>query len=95
MSDILSTTQKHPQETKDIAIAWTALLDGETIATSVWAVTTGLTLVSDDKTGGVTVARVSGGTAGARYYLQNTVTFSGGQVRVAQIAVDVFSDRVT
>ena len=46
---------------------------GETISSSTWTVTAGVTLTNDQIVAGVTSVFVSGGTSGATYYLINTI----------------------
>jgi hypothetical protein len=53
---------------------WLELADGQTIATSTWTATTGITIDSSSNTTVLTTVWVSGGTVGETYKLTNTIT---------------------
>jgi hypothetical protein len=69
---------KDPQETRLFTMDWTLDLDGQTITTSVWAVETGITKVSDAIVSGnlKTSILLSGGTALTDYTVTNTITIA-------------------
>jgi hypothetical protein len=84
---------KDPQSRVDYAIDWSGYLDGQTIATSEWAVT-------PQEAGGIAIeessfdltrsaARLSGGVAGHIYGVTNRVTFSDGSIDERSIALRV------
>lgn len=52
------------------------LATGETIVTSTWAGTTGVTLSDEQVAGGIVSVLATGGTASSIYYLTNTITTS-------------------
>lgn len=91
MSQVPTLDAKDPQEIKDYAVNWTALLaeEGETtIQTSTWSVSapSGLTVLSlaphaPRIDGGRTVVFVSGGTSGVTYTLTNTIVTGGATPR--------------
>jgi hypothetical protein len=84
---------KDAADVLDYTINWASeLATGETISTSSWTVTTGITKDSDTKTTTTTTIFVSGGTLAATYTLYNTVVTSGArtfkryiQVKIAEI----------
>lgn len=74
---------KDPADVIDYSLDWTdelALVSpADTISTSTWTVTTGLTLSSPLVTGAVTIIVVAGGVAGTEYRLTNTIVTTGGR----------------
>lgn len=87
--------KKYPEEIMDLpTVDWTDLLNGKIISTSVWTAQTGITIVGDAKSNTTTTVRVSGGTAGNTYTLQNTVTWEDGQIRQVELTVEVIADDV-
>ena len=70
--------EKDPEAVLDYQIDWENWLDEDTIATSVWVASTGLTVDSDTETNTTATAIVSGGTAGSTYTLENKITTAGG-----------------
>ena len=58
----------------DYTIDWSAdLATGESISTSTWTADTGITLDDDSDTATTTTVFVTGGTAGVKYKLVNTI----------------------
>lgn len=70
---------KDPDEVLDYVRDWTEALEGDTIATSTWAVPTGITKVSDSHTTTAATIWLSGGTLGSDYAVVNRVTTTGGR----------------
>lgn len=70
---------KDPQDVSDYLIDWSDLLDGDTIATSLWTVPTGITKDSDTNTTTSTKIWLSGGTGGVFYACVNKITTAGGR----------------
>lgn len=70
---------KDPSETLDYTINWSALLAGDTIATSTFAVPTGLTLSSSSNTTTTSTAWISGGSWDRTYTITCTITTAGGR----------------
>lgn len=64
---------KDPDEVDDFAIDWTERLNGETISTSTWTATGGVTVDSDTFTDTVATARLSGGTLNAHAVVTNRI----------------------
>lgn len=77
------------------SINWTRPLNGETLAASEWfSSDDALEIISDSFTTTHTVVRVSASAVGT-YTVQNTVTWSDGQIRFAYIEVEATADLVT
>lgn len=77
----LSLEVKAPDEVRDYSIDWTTrLLSGDTIATSSYVLDSGITEVATSKTDTATVIRISGGTLGERYKVENEVVTVDGEV---------------
>jgi len=89
MPELLATYNKDPTEVLDYTIDWETLLDGDTIATSEWAVDTGITQDSESETTTKAIIWLSGGTAGKQYTCTNTIVTAGGRTRVRSIAINV------
>jgi len=79
---------KDPASIKDYGHTW-ELATGETITTSTWTVPTGITKDSDTNVGGVTTVWLSGGTAGATYWIGNHVVTNQGREYDKSIVVHV------
>lgn len=76
----LSLEVKAPDEVRDYSIDWsTRLLTGDTIASSTYTLDTGITEVSTAIDGTSTVIRISGGTLGERYKVENEVVTTDGE----------------
>jgi hypothetical protein len=73
---------KDPDATLDFAVDWSDWLTGEgdTGASAVWIVPTGLTKVSESFVSGKHVVRLSGGTDGSDYSVTSRITTTGGEV---------------
>ena len=80
---------KDPSAILDYTINWATWLGTDTIATSSWTVTAGITKVSDSKTTTTTTIFVSGGTAGSNYDLTCTITTAGLRTDQRTIRVPV------
>ena len=89
MPELLATYNKDPTEVLDYTIDWETLLDGDTIATSTWAVDTGITQDSESETTTLAIIWVSGGTVDKQYTLTNTIVTAGARTRVRSIAINV------
>ena len=76
---------KDPDSIIDYGINWSDavvgswLATGETITTSTWIVTTGLTSVSESNSTTATAIFLSGGTIGETYTLTNRIVTSAGR----------------
>jgi hypothetical protein len=70
---------KDPNAVLDYYVDWTRWLNGDTIATSVWTVTAGLTVANDTHTTTAATVWLSGGTVGETYKVTNRITTTGGR----------------
>lgn len=92
---IIATRTKSATEVVSYTIDWDALdfLGSDTIASSSWTATTGLTIDSDSNTTTTATAVVSGGTAQTAYTLTNQITLTtSGDTRERSIVVYVGVD---
>lgn len=92
---------KYVSENMPFAIDWTNALSNanngvaDTIATSTWQAQDGITIVSSTTSGYEARVRVSGGTGGNIYRLENSVTLtSSGYTRMDYLEIRVLSDPV-
>lgn len=89
---MIATQVKDPDETRDFALDWTSrLANGETLVASTWTPQTGLTVAQGSFTGTIATARVTGGTVGNRYTLENEVTTSFGRTYHETLDIEVRS----
>ena len=70
---------KDPSAILDYQFNWSAWLGADTIATSTWAVPTGITQVTESETTTTTTIWLSGGTVDTNYVCVNTITTAGGR----------------
>jgi hypothetical protein len=90
MAGFLKWPKKDPDEVLDYVLDWSARLDGDTIATSIWIVDEALTKDSDSFTDSTTTIWLSGGTAPARaLQLTNRVTTAGGRTKDQTVTLDI------
>jgi hypothetical protein len=104
MTTLATTFDKYVSERIDKGFDWSSHLsnqgtDGaaDTIATSVWAADSGITLSGDalDDTETKTAITITGGTAGTTYTIENTITMTdSAQIRVRAFRVRVSLDPV-
>jgi len=80
---------KDPAATLDYTIDWSLYLGADTIQTSTWTVSTGLTKVTDTKTNTTTTVWLSGGAAGVDYLVTNRITTVGGRIDERSITIRV------
>lgn len=81
---------KDPDAELEYGFDWSDWLVGDdTIVDSSWAVGAGVTKESDSFTTTASVVRVSGGTAGQKYDLINTVTTADGLIVVRTLTLPV------
>jgi hypothetical protein len=85
---MIGSFEKALEAELDFAIDWSAWLrTGETITVSTWAVQSGLTKGADSVDGAAAIVWISGGNAGVRYVLTNTITTSAGRRDARSISV--------
>jgi hypothetical protein len=73
------TFTKDPNALLDYTVDWTDWLDTDTIATSSFVATAGLTISSSSNTTKKAVVWLSGGQAGTVYTVTNHITTAGGR----------------
>ena len=93
--------EKYVSANQAFFIDWSLYLadanDGaaDTLATSVWQADSGITVVTSTNTTTRAKVRVSGGTAGTTYRLENTITLtSSGYTDLAEILIRVKADPI-
>lgn len=76
----MSSFSKDPNAVLDYQVDWSGWLNGDTLATSTFAVTpVGLTIDSESNTTTVATVWLSDGNLGTTYTVTNQVTTSGGR----------------
>jgi hypothetical protein len=70
---------KDPTDVDDFTLGFARELGAETIATTAWTATAGITIGATSNTTTAATVRLSGGTAQTTYTLTCTVTTSGGR----------------
>jgi hypothetical protein len=78
---------KDPAAVLDYQIDWSSWLGVDTITSSSWTASTGLTVDSDSNTTTTATVWVSGGTAGTTYQLTNRITTAGGRTDERTISI--------
>lgn len=78
---------KDPAAVLDYQIDWSSWLGVDTITSSSWTASTGLTVDSNSNTSTTATAWVSGGTAGTTYQLTNQITTAGGRTDERTISI--------
>lgn len=72
--------EKDPGAELDYSMDWTAWLQaGETIMSSTWTVSAGMTKVSESSGASTTTVWLSGGVAGREYMVTNEIVTSAGR----------------
>lgn len=81
---------KDPTAVTDYYFDWSDWLGPhDTISTSTWAASTGLTVDSQTKAASLTTVWVSGGTAGTAYELSNTIATAQGRTEKRTVSIVV------
>ena len=70
---------KDPDAVLDYSIDWSDWLGDDTIASSSWAASTGITVDSDTNTTTAAIVWLSGGTAGENYTATNSIVTAAGR----------------
>jgi len=70
---------KDPQAVLDFQIDWSLWLAGDTIATSTWGASFGLTIDSNSHTTTTATVWVSGGRVGGNYKVTNHIVTAAGR----------------
>ena len=80
---------KDPDAVLDYTVDWEDWLNGDTIKTSVWALSSGITEDSDSKTTLTATIWLSGGTVGNKYTVINEIVTNGGRTENRSIYIEV------
>ena len=80
---------KDPNAVLDYVVDWTTWLNGDTIATSVWTVPSGITQDSESESTTSATVWLSGGTVGETYQLVNRITTAGGRTEDRTIRITI------
>lgn len=80
---------KDPNAVLDYTADWSRWLGDDTIVTSTWILTGGLTEVSSSNTDTSATVFVSGGTAGSSYEATNRITTAGGRTNDRTLRIPV------
>lgn len=86
------TIDKAPAEVLDYSEDWSdylALVPGDTIATSTWAVTAGITKGTTTNTASAAIVWLSGGALGALESATNTIVTAQGRTAVRTIYLSI------
>jgi hypothetical protein len=75
----LGSKTQDPSDILDYTVNWGAFLLGDTITTSAWTVSTGLTSVLETNSTTAATIWISGGQAGVSYTVTNTIMTAGGR----------------
>ena len=86
---VVAVFNKDPDATLDYQIDWSEWLDGDTIITSAWTVSTGLTKETDSFTDIITEVWFSGGTDKTGYDAMNRITTGNGRTDDRTIRIKV------
>jgi len=95
MADEIPIKRKDPDEKLDYTVNWATWLGVDTIASSVWAVDTGLTISSSPAVSNTTTtatAWVEGGTNKNRYKLTNTITTAAGRIKQSSFWIEIVTN---
>lgn len=87
-----ATYRKDPSAILDYQINWATWLGSDTISSSTWIVTTGITKVTSTNTTTTATVWLSGGTAGQTYTATNTIVTTAGRTDQRTITI-VVSDK--
>jgi hypothetical protein len=87
----MNTFTKDPDAILDYTFDWSEWLGTDTISTSAFTLTSGLTKDSDSKTTTTTTIWLSGGTSGSTYLVTNRIVTAGGRTEDRSIMIEVRS----
>lgn len=80
---------KDPDEVLDYQLDWSARLGDDTITTSTWTATVGMTLGTTTNTTKATTVWLSGGTLNANYDITNQIVTAGGRTMEQTVKLKV------
>lgn len=84
-----NTFLKDPSDVVDYMLDYSVWLASDTIDTSSWEVADGITREDDTNTDTTATVWLSGGAAGRRYVVTNTITTAGGRTKQQSINISV------
>jgi hypothetical protein len=87
----MNTFTKDPDAILDYTFDWSEWLGTDTISTSTFTLTSGITKDSDSKTTTTTTIWLSGGTSGSTYLVTNRIVTVGGRTEDRSIMIEVRS----
>jgi len=70
---------KSPVDVLSYVVDWTNEIGGSTISTTVWVLQSGIVKDTDSNTTTTTTVKISSGTAGIVYQVQNKITTAAGE----------------
>ena len=85
----LTWPDKDPDEVLDYRINWAPRLAGDTIASSIWIVPTGITEDDAENTTTTTTIWLSGGSLKTNYSLVNRITTAAGRTMDQTVTIRV------
>lgn len=85
----IPTKIQGPLDVLDYTFDWTDELDGDTIQTSTFSATAGITLASPSNTTTTTKVWVSGGTTGSTYTITNKIVTAGGRTEERNLKISI------
>jgi hypothetical protein len=83
------TFTKDPDAILDYAVDWSRWLAGDTIASSVWIVPTGLAKATESNTTTKAIVWLSGGVEGQTYTVTNRITTATGRTEDRSFTIRV------
>ena len=90
MTTTFQVFQKDPDAQLDYVINWSSWLNGDAIASSIWIVPSGLTLVDSSFTNENATIWLSGGVIGQRYRVTNRITTTTSPARIDDRSIIIF-----
>lgn len=81
--------KKAPDAEEDFQIQWAGVVESDLIAGSTWNVPSDITLVTHSFTDTTATARLSGGTLGKQYVVENVVTLQSGQNKPQYLTLSI------
>lgn len=84
-----SSWVKDPSDVMDYMLNWATWLAGDAVATSSWEAESGITIDSSPFTATTATVWLSGGSAGRRYTVTNTIVTLGARTKQQSIRLAV------
>jgi len=86
---LIYADEKRTASTEDFQLDWSLVVGVDSIASSVWTITTGLTQVSSSNTTTSATVRLTGGVPGHSYTASNVVTLLSGVTQIQSLLIPV------